>query len=430
MFLRLFFVSLLLFVALPAHAQRGFTSVPWATNAKIYEVNIRQYTPEGTFRAFEQHLPRLKKMGVNTLWIMPVSPIGVKERKGTLGSYYSIKDYKGINAEFGTMADFKHLVAKAHTLGFKVMLDWVANHTARDHPWIDQHPEWYVKDKDGKIGGYTFMGGDGVEEWSDVSQLDYKQPAVRKAMIDAMMFWVKEADIDGFRCDVAGLVPIDFWQAARMKIDAIKPLLWLAEWNDPKMHKAFDMSYHWEVSNIFQDITKGKANAVTLIDFYRKGDPRFPAGALRMNFTSNHDYNSWHGTDQELYGPGFEAYAVLAATLPSIPLVYSGQEAALDKRVAFFEKDTITWNTDKLDQRSRLYRTLLTLRSGSAPMEIVDASQVDIFAFRRGTLHVAVNLSDYAHAANISGMQLSRLLPPWGWCVKSGKHAMSCGGPE
>jgi glycosidase len=427
-FLRLFFAVILLFAALPSHAQNGFKPVTWATNAKIYEVNIRQYTHQGTFKAFEKHLPRLRKMGVNTLWFMPISPIGRKERKGSLGSYYSIKDYKGINPEFGTMADFKNLVAKAHAMGFKVMLDWVANHTARDHQWISEHPDWYVKDKDGKIGGYTFMGGDGIEEWSDVSQLDYRQAPVRAAMIDAMVYWVKEAGIDGFRCDVAGLVPIDFWQAARTRIDAIKPLLWLAEWNDPKMHQAFDISYHWEVSNVFRDINKGKASAATLVDFYRKRDARFPEGALRMNFTSNHDYNSWHGTDTELYGRGFEAFAVLAATLPGIPLVYSGQETGLDKRLAFFEKDEIAWDANKSAKRSRLYQRLLALRPGTAPLDIVDAGQSDIFAFRRGTLRVAVNLANTAHAAQIAGMSEKVSLPPWGWCIRDGTRAMSCGG--
>jgi glycosidase len=424
--LRLFFAAALLLLSAPSHAQSGFETVTWATDAKVYEVNIRQYTPEGTFRAFEAHLPRLRKLGVNTLWIMPISPIGVTERKGTLGSYYSIRDYKGINSEFGTMTDFKHLVATAHAMGFKVMLDWVANHTARDHPWIAEHPDWYVKDKDGNIGGYTFMGGDGIEEWSDVSQLDYRQTGVRDAMIDAMMFWVEEAGIDGFRCDVAGLVPIDFWQTARAKIDAIKPLLWLAEWNDPKMHQAFDVSYHWEVSNIFQDINKGKASAATLVDFYRKGDPRFPAGALRMNFTSNHDYNSWHGTDHELYGPGFEAYAVLAATLPGIPLVYSGQEAGLNKRLAFFEKDRIDWDTSTRKQRSRLYRSLLLLRPGSAPLDVSDSDQSDIFAFRRGALRVAVNLSDNAFVAKIPGMGKRVAMSPWGWCISARTRSIAC----
>jgi glycosidase len=403
--LRLFFAAALLLLSAPSHAQSGFETVSWATDAKVYEVNIRQYTPEGTFRAFEAHLPRLRKLGVNTLWIMPISPIGVTERKGTLGSYYSIRDYKGINPEFGTMTDFKHLVAKAHAMGFKVMLDWVANHTARDHPWIAEHPDWYVK---------------------NVSQLDFRQAGVREAMIDAMAFWVKEAGIDGFRCDVAGLVPVDFWQTARTRIDAVKPLLWLAEWNDPKMHQAFDVSYHWEVSNIFQDINRGKASAATLVDFYRKGDPRFPAGALRMNFTSNHDYNSWHGTDAELYGAGFEAYAILAATLPGIPLVYSGQEAALDKRLAFFQKDLIIWDKVKMAQRSRFYRSLLNLRPGDAAMEIIDVEQSDIFAFRRGALHVAVNLSGNTLKAEVPGMGKAIALSPWGWCIANAGRKSIC----
>jgi glycosidase len=427
---RLLTATLAVLFSISARAQGGFTPVAWAKGAKIYEVNIRQYTAEGTFRAFESHLPRLRKLGVNTLWIMPISPIGVTERKGSLGSYYSIRDYRGINPEFGTIADFKHLVRQAHGMGFKVMLDWVANHTARDHPWIAEHPDWYVKNKDGQIGGYTFMGGDGIEEWSDVSQLDYQQPAVREAMIAAMMFWVKEAAIDGFRCDVAGLVPIDFWKAARSRIDAVKPLLWLAEWNDPLMHEAFDVSYHWEVSNIFQAVAKGKASAATLRDFYRKVDPRFPAGALRMNFTSNHDYNSWHGTDAELYGRGFEAFAVLAASLPGIPLVYSGQEAGLNKRLAFFEKDQISWNSAKLANRSSFYRSLLASRPSNAAIEIIDAGPSAIFAFRQGSVQVSVNLSDNAHSAFFPGRKGPVEIAPWGWCIAPRKNQLSCGRPE
>jgi glycosidase len=382
--------------ATPSFAK--FTPVNWSKSAVIYELNVRQFSKEGSFRAVEPALPRLKKMGVNVLWIMPIQPIGVKERKGSLGSYYSIKDYKGINPDFGTFADFKHLVNRAHGKGFKVILDWVANHTARDHPWITAHPDYYQKNSKGEIGGYIFPGSDGVESWSDVSGLDYSRPEVRSKMADAMEYWVREANIDGFRCDVAGLVPTDFWIDARTRIDRIKPLFWLAEWNDPAIHQAFDLSYHWEVSNLLKDIAKGKANAEKLRDFYRKSDPRF-GDAMRMNFTSNHDYNSWHGTDTELYGAYADVFAMLAVMLPGVPLIYNGQEAGLNKRIAFFEKDPIVWDTNKLRHRSTFYHKLLKLRrSPDTPIELIETGNADVFAFRRGTaskgVSVFANLSD------------------------------------
>ncbi len=417
---RIFSLLVLSFAALfamPSSAMAKFTPVSWVQNAAIYEVNIRQYSKEGTFRAFEPALPRLKKMGVTVLWIMPIQPIGVKERKGSLGSYYSIQDYKGINPEFGNLADFKHLVARAHAMGFKVILDWVANHTARDHPWITADPDWYQKNAKGEIGGYIFPGSDGTESWSDVSGLDYSKPDVRTNMIDAMEYWVRETGIDGFRCDVAGLVPIDFWVDARTQLDRVKPLFWLAEWNDPEIHKAFDLSYHWELSNLFQDIKKGKASAETLRDLYRKGDARFD-GAIRMNFTSNHDYNSWHGTDRELYGPYAEAFSVLAMTLPGVPLLYNGQEAGLDKRIAFFEKDAIFWDAERLKDRSSFYRKLMQMRpSPDAPFAIIETGNASIFAFRRGTkakiISVYVNLSDKPQAIPYRADPL----PPFGWTI-------------
>ncbi len=405
-------------MSIAAPAQSKFLPLSWGRNGVIYEVNIRQYSKEGTFRAFEAAMPRLKKMGVTILWIMPIQPIGVKERKGTLGSYYAIKDYKGINPEFGDLADFKHMVDRAHALGFKVMLDWVANHTARDHPWITEHPEWYQKNSKGEIGGYIFPGSDGTESWSDVSGLDYRQAGVRAAMLDAMTYWVRETGIDGFRCDVAGLVPTDFWVDARTQIDRIKPLFWLAEWNDPEIHKAFDLSYHWEVSNVMKDFAKGKANAETLRTFLAKEDPRF-SGALRMNFTSNHDYNSWHGTDRELYGPRAEAFAVIAATLPGVPLIYSGQEAGLDKRIAFFEKDAINWDAVKLKDGSGFYRKLLKTRlNPDAAFTLIDSGNADVIAYRRGVakagITVYANLSDKPQ--KIGARQ--KVLAAYGWAIE------------
>jgi len=325
----------------------------WSENANIYEVNIRQYTPEGTFEAFSEHLPRLKEMGVDILWLMPVHPIGVEKRKGTLGSYYSVKDYKAINPEFGDMGDFKALVNGIHELDMKIILDWVANHTAWDNQWIVDHPEWYTKDEEGNfIAPY---------DWTDVADLNYDNPEMREAMIDALKFWVIEADIDGYRCDVAGEVPLDFWDNAITRLREIKPVFMLAESEVPEHHEVgFDMTYAWELHHLMNMIAQGKAPADTLNDYHLKQDTLFPDDAYRMIFTSNHDENSWNGTVFERMGEGAKTFAVLSVTLPGMPLIYNGQEAAMDKRLEFFEKDQIEWGDFEYQD---FYETLLDLKS-------------------------------------------------------------------
>ncbi len=308
----------------------------WTMHASIYEVNIRQHTPQGTINAFREKLPELKELGVNILWIMPIQPIGIEKRKGGLGSYYSISDYTAVNPEFGTMGDFKHMVQAAHDLGFKVILDWVANHSAWDNVWMKDHPEWYTT-KNGEIVSP-------VDDWSDVADLNYDNPDMRRAMKEAMKFWVKETDIDGYRCDVGMMVPMDFWESTRVALDSIKPVFMLAEAEGPEFHqKAFDMTYGWEFHHIMNEIAKGEMDASHISAYLAKMDSTYPDGALRMYFTTNHDENSWNGTIFERMPDDYKALYVLGATLPNgIPLVYSGQEYGLNKRLAFFEKDTIS----------------------------------------------------------------------------------------
>ncbi|MCD4697158.1 MAG: alpha-amylase, partial [Bacteroidales bacterium] len=309
----------------------------WSKNANIYEVNIRQYTPEGTFKAFESHLPRLKNMGVNILWFMPIHPIGEKNRKGSLGSYYAVKDYKAVNPEFGTLKDFKSLVKTAHDMGFKVILDWVANHTSWDNQWIYDHPEWYSKDSLGQMIAPF--------DWTDVADLNYDSKPLWDAMIDALKFWVTEADIDGYRCDVAGMVPTEFWERARKELDEIKPVFMLAEAEQADHHKsAFDMSYAWELHHIFNEIAKGKKTGDDLENYFVKNDSVYPSSAFRMTFITNHDENSWNGTVMERMGKTGLTFAMLSYTLPGMPLIYSGQEVGLNKRLEFFEKDKINWD--------------------------------------------------------------------------------------
>jgi glycosidase len=401
----------------------------WARSANIYEVNIRQYTPEGTFRAFEQHLPRLRRMGVDVLWIMPINPISKKLRKGTLGSYYAVSDYTAVNPEYGDLADFQHLVKAAHRQGFKVIVDWVANHTGWDNVWVEQHPDWYKRNAAGELEGYNYtdLSTGKKEVWADVIGLDYSKPAVRAAMIEAMGYWVKTADIDGFRCDVAWTLPVEFWDQARAELDRIKPVFMLAEADTPEMQlRAFDMTYDWKLYHLLIDVAKGKADARDLARLYTDPARRYPAGAYRMTFTSNHDENSWNGTDRELYGEGRNALAVLAATLPGMPLVYSGQEAGLDHRLAFFDKDRIDWTSLP---REKFYADLLRLKhrhpaltSGMRPgnLELIETGDAKVFAFRRVTgrdrVRVVVNLSAAPVTVALPGTRPLKLAG-WGWKI-------------
>ncbi|WEK71571.1 MAG: alpha-amylase family glycosyl hydrolase [Candidatus Chryseobacterium colombiense] len=329
----------------------------WKHTTNIYEVNVRQYTEEGTFKAFEKEMPRLKAMGVKTLWFMPITPIAQQNKKGSMGSPYAASDYVSINPEFGTMADFKHMVNAAHRLGFKVIIDWVANHTGWDHVWTKTHPEFYLKDPDGK-----FHIASGMD---DIIELDYKNQDMRKAMIDAMKFWVKETNIDGFRCDLASWVEVDFWEQARPEVETIKPLFWLGEFDElenPEYGKVFDASYSWKwmhASNDYYNQNQPLQNLKDLLARYTEiGD-----GSMRAWFTSNHDENSWNGTEYEKYGAITKPMAVFSATWNGVPLLYSGQELPNNKRLEFFEKDPIKWTNNY--QNADFYKTLLNLKSSN-----------------------------------------------------------------
>ena len=382
----------------------------WSRNAVIYEVNIRQYTVEGTFKAFEKHIPRLRDMGVDILWLMPVNPIGEKNRKGSLGSYYSIRDYMAVNPEYGTMEDFKDLVKTAHENGMKVLIDWVANHSAWDNPLITEHPEWYVHDSAGNIVSP-------VADWTDVADLDYSQEGLREYMTNALAFWVKEADVDGFRCDVAGMVPVDFWNKAVPELKKIKHVFMLAEWETPEMHDtAFDMTYAWEMYKVLRAICKGEQPADRIDTMLAADAAHYNDDAYRMRFTTNHDENSWNGTEYELFGDAAQAFTALDYLLPGMPLIYSGQESGLNKRLSFFDKDTIQWGDYRL---AGFYKTLNTLKernkalqNGSAGGPLVKIHAGDstkIYAFSRerdGDAVVGIfNLSPELHEVTLRGIQ-------------------------
>jgi oligosaccharide 4-alpha-D-glucosyltransferase len=356
----------------------------WTKYASIYEVNIRQYTKEGTINAFSEHLPRLRELGVDILWLMPIQPIGVKDRKGSLGSYYSIQDYTAVNPEFGTVEDFKRFVNKAHGMGFKIVLDWVANHTSRDNVWISGHQNWYNYDKEGNIIA--------PYDWSDVADLNYEMYYMREAMTDAMLFWVKECDIDGFRCDVAGEVPVDFWNDTRAKLDAEKEVWMLAE-DGSKMwllNTAFNTNYGWEFHHIMNEIAKGNQPASVVVPNLQGLMKKYPSGTYPMHFITNHDENSWQGTVFERLGEGHKAFAVLTFTIPGIPLIYSGQEAGMKKRLEFFEKDPIDWSDmsltpfyTKLNQLKAENPALWNGNAGGDLMEIKNDKSEKVVAFSR-----------------------------------------------
>lgn len=309
----------------------------WSHNQTIYELNTRQFTKQGTFNAIVPHLKQLKQLGVTTIWFMPITPIGIKNRKGKLGSYYSVKNYLKVNPNYGTMADFKNLVRDIHHLGMHVIIDWVADHTSWDNNLTKTHPDWYKHDKNGH-----FVPP--VKDWTDVIALNYKKQGLRNYMINAMKFWITKTNIDGFRCDAASMVPLSFWIEARKKLDQVKPVFMLAEAESPKMHKAFDMTYSWNLYHTFNDIAKGKKTALSIDSVLTKERETYPPDAYRMRFITNHDENSWSGTVFERLGKGVKAFAVLTFTVKGTPLIYDGQEAGMNKRLKFFQKDPINWS--------------------------------------------------------------------------------------
>lgn len=366
----------------------------WIKQSNVYEVNLRQYTKEGTFAAFSQSLPRLKEMGVEILWFMPVTPIGVTDRKGTLGSYYAVSDYKAVNPEFGSMDDFRKLVNDAHAQGFKVIVDWVANHTSADHPWLKTHPDFYNHDSTGKVIS--------AFDWTDTRDLNYDSKELRDSMIASMQFWLNETKIDGFRCDVASEVPTDFWKTCIATLKKDKPeIFMLAEGDKGDLHQAgFDASYAWDMFQHMKKLAAGETNALALDSVLARQDSTFPAGAIRLYFTSNHDENSWNKSDFGTF-PGLKhgAFAVLTQTMRgSLPLIYGGQEEPVLRALPFFEKDNMNMKQFK---RAVFYKTLLQLRKRNAALA-TDAS------FRK--VSVGDNKALYAYLREKDGKKVLVIL--------------------
>jgi glycosidase len=380
------------------------------SKAVIYEVNVRQYTQEGTFYAFAAYLPKLKELGIDILWFMPIHPIGIENRKGSLGSYYSIRDYRGINPEFGTLEDFKSLVDAAHDLDILVMIDLVAGHTAWDHPWIAAHPEWYLKDDQGNIIPPN-------PDWTDVAGLNFENQDMLQALEDDMAYWVAEVGVDGYRCDAAYNISIPFWKKAMTRLNSIKPVVMLAE--SDGNHKGgyplielFQLSYDWPGHATLNRIAKGEMKAIDLKNHLKSVQQNYSSDHAVMSFTTNHDENSWNGTVFERLGDAAEVMAVLTYAMPGTPLIYSGQEYGLDKRLEFFEKDLIP---KKESSYMTLFTKLNTLKKTSdaldvgkdaANINLLENSNADVIAFSRkkgdDTLIFVGNLSNVPQQVSLA----------------------------
>jgi glycosidase len=396
----------------------------WAQNAVVYEINVRQFSESGKITAVIDQLERLKGLGVDILWLMPLHPIGEENRKGTLGSYYSVKDYKAFNPEFGNEGDFEMFVKKAHQLGFKVIIDWVANHTSLDNDWVKKHPEWYERDASGKmLSPY---------DWTDVAKLNFNSKPMRAAMTEAMKHWVTKYDIDGFRCDVAFLVPVDFWNENRKALEKIKPMYMLAEMeanNDinktPAAYytSAFNASYAWTFMGASADLVAGKKSMSEFKSTMQKNYAELPSSMHKMFFLTNHDENSWNATIQERYGENWKSIAALVYTLPqSLPLMYTGEEAGLARRLKFFEKDPIKYTEWNDTSRYSFYRSLINLhhtqpalknnQAGSKFEEfnLLEENTGMVYAYKRtlgkSEVIVMINLVQETAHFNIEGLKL------------------------
>lgn len=371
----------------------------WCKNAVMYQINTRQFTPEGTFKSAQKHLPRLKQLGIDIIYLMPIHPIGKRNRKGSLGSPYAVQDYMAVNPELGNLADFKAFVAAIHALDMYVIVDWVANHSAWDNVLVEQHPSWYSRDYKGDFHPTPWW------DWDDIIDFDYSHSDLRKYMANAMRYWVDVADIDGYRCDVAGMVPSDFWASVRQELEAIKPVLMLAEWETRDMHyAAFDMTYGWTWNETMHAICMGQGKLSKLYKYYSWHEKTYPCDAIKMTFVSNHDKNAWDGTEFEQFGDGLKPAIVLSVLGDGMPLIYNGQEAGNTKRLAFFERDPIEWREHEM---GKFYQHLIKIKKsqsalangawGAKMQHVPNSHAENVFSFVRqndkGKVLVMLNLS-------------------------------------
>jgi cyclomaltodextrinase len=343
------------------------TTRDWVRDGVVYEIYPRQFSPPGNFNGVTARLDELKELGVNILWLMPIHPIGQEKKKGTIGSPYAVRDYYAINPDYGTKEDFRRLIAEAHRRGLKVMIDIVANHTSWDSVMM-KSPEFYERDANGRI---TYP-----HDWSDVAELNYQNPELRRYMTEMLKYWIREFDLDGFRCDVAEEVPTDFWEDARAELDKIKPdIAMLAEGHKAELLvKAFDFDYSWPIHSALTNVLQGRARASDLREEWSREFNEWPTGALHLRFSDNHDERRAIARFGE---PGALAASALMFTLDGVPLLYNGMEVGDTTESgapALFEKLPIFWPiAQRRPEFPRFYKQMMALRRSSG-------------ALRRGTL--------------------------------------------
>ena len=380
----------------------------------IYEANIRQYSESGKFEDFTKDIYKLKDLGVKIIWLMPIHPISKTNRKGTLGSYYSISDYKAVNPEFGNKDDLDKLIKEAHKHDMLVILDWVANHTGWDHKWIKNKPDYYTKNENGEITDPINPTTGESWGWTDVADLNFDNMEMQNEMIKAMEYWVKEYDIDGYRLDAAHSCPVSFWKKSIERLKKIKNVLMLAESDGYhtggfELIELFDMSYNWSGHHVLNRIYKKENNSEDLKLNINRNLNDYSSKHVLMNFTSNHDENTWAGTVFDRYGDGAKTFAALTYFLPGIPLIYNGQEYGLNKRLEFFEKDFIA---KKQSDFYEFYSNLNSLKKennildidSEIKFEIIETNNKNLICYKRtknnDSMYFVANLSEESQEIN------------------------------
>lgn len=408
--------------ATPAPTYDGISHPDWVKDAAIYEINLRHFTRAGTLAAAQRELPRLKALGVEILWLMPIHPVGRVKPAGPLGSPYAVRDFRAVDPAYGTLADLRSFTAAAHAQGLKVILDWVGNHSAWDNPLVTEHPDWYARDAAGRLHSPSWFG------WPDVVEFDYAAPGLRRYMADSMAFWVREADVDGFRADAAGLTPLEFWESTAAELRAIKPVFMLAEWESRDLHfQAFDMTYGWTWVRALEAVAAGKGDLGELRTFYAWDEKFWPKAGIRMLYVSNHDANAWQGTEYERFGPALDAAIALSVVSEGMPLIYNGQEAGNRRRLKLFERDPIVWAESA---QGDLYRRLLTLKKehpalwnrpwGGPMVEVANNDQSHILSFTRTRDGDAV-LAVFNFSAQPRPVTLTPAVPGEVWRASDGR---------
>jgi glycosidase len=387
----------------------------WVSRSALYEVFVRDFSATGDLRGVTRGLDRIQAAEANVIWLMPIYPVGVKNRKDPLGSPYAVRDYRAINPAFGSAADFRALVRAVHARGMKLILDWVPNHTAWDHVWVRQHPDFYLRNERGEMSVPRDDKGK-LTDWTDVAQLDYGNPALRREMIAAMRYWLTEYGIDGFRVDVAGFVPDDFWREAvpALRSAVTQPILLLAEWGDLKMHRlGFDLTYAWDSYSNLKAVWRGEP-AVGFVRREIVDLAAMPPGGMRLRFSTNHDETAWDKPPVTLFGgeAGARAAFVAVALLPGRPLLYNGQEVESPQTLRLFYRDTVAWNQPHAEAARAFYRRVMQLASTdsaflSSGFREVETSAPDaLIAYQRGDAIVLVNGRSYELRAGITGFDV------------------------